>query len=408
MSGVTGFPSILHEWVEAKYVQIVHNKGEIKFWNGSKITLAHCQYEKDVEKYRGAEIGALLIDEGTHFTETIYRFLRGRLRLGALEIPEKYAGQFPRILIGSNPGSIGHAWIKASFIDPAQPMVIVRQSKAEGGMLRQFIPARLDDNPTLLQTDPDYEDRLAGLGNPALIKALRDGDWNIVAGGMFDGEIWSPKHQQVEPFEIPKSWRIDRGFDWGSSKPYAVAYFAESDGTTATMADGSQRTFPRGSIFVISEIYGWNGKPNEGVRSTAAAIAVKVRAHDRSMGRFVHPGPADSAIFTVENGNCMADDMLRAPNFIRWTRADKSPGSRKNGWDAMRKYLENSIKKPNEMPGLYIFTTCVHTIRTIPGLPRDENKDGDIDTDAEDHIADVIRYRVSAKKNTVTVAPLHI
>jgi hypothetical protein len=405
MSGVTGFPALLHEWVEAGHVQIVHNKGEIKFWNGSKITLAHCQYEKDVEKYRGAEIGALLIDEGTHFTETIYRFLRGRLRLGALKIPEKYAGMFPRILIGSNPGSIGHGWIKASFIDPAEPMEIVRQSKAEGGMMRQFIPARLDDNPTLLETDPDYEDRLAGLGNAMLIKALRDGDWNIVSGGMFD-DVWDAKTQQLEPFELPKQWTLDRAFDWGSSRPFATLWFAESDGSTVTLADGTERTFPRGSIFIVSEYYGTNGKPNEGLRLHATEIARNIRARDLEFGRLVKPGPADNSIFDTQNGMCIADDMAKAPHYIRWTRSDKSPGSRKNGWDLMRKMLKQSMG--NELPGLYIFTTCRHVIRTIPVLPRDETKDGDLDTDAEDHLADVIRYRVSAKKRLLQTSELHI
>jgi hypothetical protein len=405
MSGVTGFPSLLHEWVEAKHVQIVHNKGEIRFANGSKITLAHCQYEKDVEKYRGAEIGALLIDEGTHFTESIYRFLRGRLRLGALKVPERYKGLFPRILIGSNPGSIGHGWIKASFIDPAPPMEIVQQPKSEGGMRRQFIPARLDDNPTLLETDPDYEDRLAGLGRPELIKAMRDGDWNIVAGGMFD-DVWDEKRQILEPFSPPASWRCDRAFDWGSSKPFACLWFAESDGTDAVMADGARRSFPRGSIFIISEYYGSNGKPNEGLRMTGSEIARNIRMRDNEMRRVIHPGPADNSIYNVENGHCIADDMAKAPHFIRWTRSDKSPGSRKNGWDIMRKMLQQAIT--GELPGLYVFSTCRHTIRTLPVLPRDDTKDGDLDTQAEDHIADVVRYRVSAKRKTMTVTGLPI
>jgi hypothetical protein len=279
--------------------------------------------------------------------------------------------------------------------------------KKEGGMLRQYISAKLDDNPTLLETDPDYVDRLEGLGNPALVKAMRDGDWNIVAGGMFD-DVWSAKHQQLAPFEIPKSWRVDRSFDWGSSKPFATIWFAESDGTTATLADGTQRTFPRGSVFLISEYYGWNGKPNEGLRMTGSAIAAKIREYDMALRRVVHPGPADSSIYDVQNGVCIADDMARAPSFVRWTRADKSPGSRKNGWDLMRKMMENAIKHPTEKPGLYIFDTCQQTIRTVPVLPRHATIDGDLDSDAEDHIADVIRYRVSKKKTTVTVTALHI
>ena len=206
-------------------------------------------------------------------------------------------------------------------------MSLHRMDKKEGGMLRQYIPAKLDDNVTLVQTDPEYLERLEGLGDPALIKAMRDGDWNIVAGGMFD-DVWDAKAQQLTPFEIPRTWRCDRSFDWGSSKPFATLWFAESDGSSVRLADGSERNFPRGSIFLISEWYGWNGKPNEGLRMTNVAIAQGVRERDLAMKRTVHPGPADNSISDVINGTSAADEMARAPNYIRWTKSDKSPGSR--------------------------------------------------------------------------------
>jgi hypothetical protein len=62
----------------------------------------------------------LLIDEITHLTETMYRFLRGRLRQVGLEIPEhfeqQYTGMFPRIMVSGNPGNIGHLWVKKAWI----------------------------------------------------------------------------------------------------------------------------------------------------------------------------------------------------------------------------------------------------------------------------------------------------
>ena len=73
--------------------------------------------------------------------------------------------------------------MKAAFIDMAPPMQIMTMAPGEGGMTRQFIPARLEDNPTLLNQDPDYEARLEGLGDVSLVRALRHGDWDIVAGG---------------------------------------------------------------------------------------------------------------------------------------------------------------------------------------------------------------------------------
>lgn len=407
MEGVTGFPALLDEWIGSGLVKINWSKLFIEFWNGSKIHLCHCQYEKDVTKYQGAEIHVLLVDELTHFTEKIYRYLRGRCRMGGLKLSQALAGKFPRIICGANPGGVGHNWVKATFIDIAKPYEVVRQPKSEGGMLRQYIPARLEDNPTLLQNDPDYADRLEGLGNAALVKAMRDGDWNIVAGGMFD-DVWSEPRHSIAPFDIPAGWRIDRAFDWGSSKPFSVGWWAESDGTEATMRDGTKRTFPKGTLFRIAEWYGWNGKPNEGLRMLAVEVARGIVKNERDIGIAgrVKSGPADSAIFDTQNGVCIADDMERAG--VKWEKADKGPGSRKNGWERMRKMLKAALQHPMEYPGLLVFDTCRQFIRTVPVLPRDERNTDDIDTDAEDHVADEARYRCTMPNRTATVTPLRL
>lgn len=407
MEGPSGFPALLAEFIAAGHVKINWSKNFIEFWNGAKIHLCHCQYEKDVTKYQGAEIHVLMIDELTHFTDKIYRYLRGRCRLGGLKIPAKFLGRFPRIIAGSNPGGVGHNWVKAAFIDGAKPMQIAQQPKQEGGMLRQYIPARLDDNPTMQESDPDYADRLEGLGNPALVRAMKMGDWNIVAGGMFD-DVWSEPRHVLPPFKIPSSWRIDRSFDWGSSKPFSVGWWAESDGTEATLNDGTKRTFPRGSIFRIGEWYGWNGKPNEGCRMLAVEIARGIPKMESDIGIAgrVKPGPADSAIYDTQNGVCIADDMARAG--VRWEKADKSPGSRKNGWERLRKMLKSALAETPEEPALYVFDTCRHFIRTVPVLPRDEKIPDDVDSDAEDHVADETRYRVLMPKRTATVENLRM
>lgn len=400
MEGPSSFPVLLADWVQSKAVKINGSDNSIEFWNGSKIFLNHCQYEKDKYKYQGAEIHVLLIDELTHFTDSIYRYLRGRVRLAGLNIPDQYKGKFPRVICGSNPGGVGHHWVKAAFVDQG-PMVTVRQDKTEGGMLRQYIPAKVDDNPTLLRDDPDYLDRLEGLGNPALVKAMKSGDWNIVDGGMFD-DIWSDKHHVLKPFKIPKTWRVDRSFDWGSSKPFSVGWWAESDGSEVELPDGTKRNFPRGTLFRINEWYGCSGKANEGLKLLALDIAKGILEREKNMGLTVYAGPADNSIFDTQDGHCIADNMASAG--VRWERSDKNPGSRVNGWELMRQRLSESRKHPMEKPGLFVFDTCRHFLRTVPTLARDEKKTDDIDTDSEDHIADEARYRISAPRRTVTTS----
>lgn len=407
MEGHTGFPSLLAEWIEAKHVRINWSKNFIEFWNGAKIHLCHCQHEKDVTKYQGAQIGVLMIDELTHFTDKIYRYLRARCRLGGLKIPKQYAGRFPRVLCGSNPGGIGHNWVKASFIDGAPPMTAREVPEDEGGMLRQYIPARLSDNPSMAESDPSYATKLRGLGDPALIRAMENGDWDIVAGGMFD-DVWTLSKHTLKPFPIPESWRVDRSFDWGSSKPFSVGWWAESDGTEATLGDGTKRTFPRGTLFRIAEWYGWNGRANEGLKMSDSGIATGIVQRETELGIAgrVKPGPADSSIFDETNGDSPAKIQERRK--VRWEKADKSPGSRRRGWQLLRGRLLASKAERMEEPGLFVFDTCRQFIRTVPTLPRDSRDPDDVDTDAEDHVGDEVRYRVLADKRVTSVTQLRM
>lgn len=401
MTGPSGLPAMLADWAKAGFVKFNDSKGWVQFKNGSMIHLCHAQYAKDVFTFQGAEIHVLMIDELTHWASEMYTYLRGRVRLGGLQVPERFKGQFPRVLTGANPGGIGHNWVKAGFVDGAPPMEIRQMPDEDGGMRRQYIPARLSDNPT--QEQREYQSRLAGLGNQALVRAMLDGDWNIVSGGMFD-DVWHEPTHVLKPFSIPDSWRIDRAFDWGSSKPFSVGWWAESDGTEAVMHDGSKRTFPRGTIFRISEWYGWNGRPNEGLKMSDAGIADGIVKHqaDMKIASRIHPGPADSSIFDETNGDSPA--KIQERHKVRWEKADKTPGSRKRGWQLIRGRLQACRTERMEEPGLFVFDTCRQFIRTFPVLPRSERDPDDVDTDAEDHIGDETRYRVLETKRTASAS----
>ena len=236
----------------------------------------------------------------------------------------------------------------------------------------------------------------AANGRRDLIKAWRHGEWDIVAGGMFD-DLWRPNCHILPPFPIPSSWRVDRAFDWGSSKPFSVGWWAESDGTEAP----NGQIYPRGTLFRIMEFYGWNGQPNQGLKMLARHIAKKIVVQEKQMrdsglvSRLIEPGPADASIFNADNGVCIADDMVQCG--IRWHRADKSPGSRKTGAEKLRARLTASCRLPMEDAGIFIFDRCRQWIRCVPVLPRDPLDNDDIDTNAEDHNYDETRYRLLQK-----------
>lgn len=400
MEGPTSLPVVLAPLISLKLCSIDHGKGIIKFANGARIFLCHCQHEKNVTNYQGAEIHLLLIDELTHFTESIYRYLRGRCRLGSWKPPKQLRGAFPRILNGSNPGGIGHNWVKESFVNAAEPLKVWQTPKDEGGMLRQYIPAQLKDNPTMELNDPNYEERLYGLGDPALVQAMLDGNWDIVSGGALD-DVWDAIRQIIPPFDIPPEWHVNRAFDWGSTAPFSVGWWAMSNGEDAQMKDGSWRYFPAGTIIRINEWYGWNGKANQGCKMLAVDVAKGIKERERSMRCRVHQGPADSAIFAKQNGNCIADDM--ASEGVLWNAADKGPGSRVNGLEKVRAMLKAAKQDRPEEAGMYSFSHCIHFTRTMPVLPRSEVNREDVDSASEDHTYDESRYRANSPVITTTM-----
>lgn len=379
--GVGSFFMLLAPWIQSKLVSFKGDKNYFKFWNNSQINLCHCQHEKDLLDYQGAEIHVLMIDELTQWPKDFYQYLRGQVRIGGLQVPPELKDLFPRIIAGANPGGIGHNWVRAAFIDLLQPYEMKQMEKKEGGLIRQYIPAKLEDNPTILENDPGYENRLEGMGTPAMVKAMRWGIWDIVAGGAID-DLWDPEKHVIPAFEIPPTWRVRRSLDWGDSKPYSVGWWAEADGSEVLINDRPRFFYPKSKIRV-AEDYGWNGNPNEGCRRLPAEVGRRIKEIEKNLSfkNQIRPGPADSSIFNSDRP--IADDMAKVG--VRWTMSDKRPGSRVAGLKQLRTMLSAGLKSPMEEPGIFIFDTCRHFIRTVPVLPRDPKNMDDVETLAEDH-----------------------
>jgi len=310
----------------------------------------------------------------------------------------------------TNPYGVGHNWVKQRFIDPAGPGQIVK-------ITRDVFNPRIGERESITKTQvrlfgsykenvylsPEYILELESITDPNKRRAWLWGDWDITSGGMFD-DVWSSQFNIVDPFPIPPEWRIFRSFDWGSSKPFSVGWWAESNGDDVLLPNGQWKSTVRGDLYRIAEWYGWNGVPNTGLRMLATQISKGIIERELKMGYYgrVQPGPADNSINDVENGVCIAQDMARKVTIngkvykgVKFTRSNKSPGSRKNGWEKMRVAIFNAQPDggPRENPGIFAFRNCQDGfIRTVPTLPRDVKDPDDVDTDAEDHVADEVRY----------------
>ncbi len=360
------------------------------FPNGATIKLRFLQHDKDADLYQGHEYNWMGFDElGNWARSEPLDKLKACLRSGS--------GVKSRLICTFNPGGVGHNWVKRRYIDPIAPGKV---NYLEDGTTRVFIPAKLTDNKLLMKNDPGYKARLkqAAGGREWLLKAWLDGDWDIVAGGALD-DVWKRDKQVLPQFDIPKSWHVDRGFDWGSANPFSVLWFAESDGTECEIA-GEVRSFPRGSVIVCREWYGAKKDTEEGLNLDAREIAVGINTREESYGMDVRPGPADNSIHDVSNGNCIATDM--ADEDVRWTRSDKGPGSRKAGLNKIRTMLKEATKDHPEKPCLYIMENCTRLISHLPILARDDKDIEDIDTHQPDHDYDVLRYRTNKKAPPVT------
>ena len=209
------------------------------FPSSASITFGYLQTERDKYRYQGSELQFIGFDELTQFMETMYRYLISRARRA------KGVAVSPRIRSTSNPGGIGHAWVRARFIDDA----------TRGA--RTFVPARLEDNPYL--DAAEYERSLAEL-DPITRAQLRTGDWDVrPAGGLFD-------RADFVVLDAPPTDVIARVTRWD----FAATEAADGTDTDATV--GVDMCLTAGGMYVIENVdRSWKGPA--GVEARVRAIA---------------------------------------------------------------------------------------------------------------------------------------
>lgn len=313
----------------------------------------------------------------------------------------------------TNPYGPGHMWVKRRFIDPVEPGQLQRKE------IEVFNP-RTQDRETIVKTTarifgsykenrylaPEYVAELESIKDENKRKAWLWGDWDIVAGGAFD-DVWGTICV-LPRFKVPAGWRVDRSFDWGSSHPFSVGWWAEANGEEATLPDGSTFCPPAGTLIRICEWYGTKEVgTNQGLKLGVAKISKRIKEIEAKLreegwiAKAVRPGPADNQIYDTRQVDEYGEsDSLAAQfeaNGIEWEHSDKSPGSRKNGLQLARDRFEANVG--GEDPGLYATDNCKAFRAIIPVLPRDEDDPDDVDTTSEDHIWDETRYRVLKSSN---------
>jgi hypothetical protein len=282
-----------------------------------------------------------------------------------------------QLILTANPGGPGQQWIRRRYIDPA-PMgrtPLIRKLPNGSEHHYVYIPSRVQDNAILLSNDPTYIDRLYLVGSTALVRAWLDGDWSVVTGAFFD--CWSPMKHILRPFTIPRHWTRFTSFDWGSAKPFSHGWWAVSDGHHV-----DDRWLPAGAMVRYREWYGAKG-PNAGLGMATGDIANGIAK--REAGEKIDYRVADPACWKVDGGPSHAEQLAQPPHRLIFRRADNS---RVTGWTQMR----DRMMGQDGDPMLFVFSTCIDFIRTVPALQHDITHAEDVDTDGEDHAGDDARY----------------
>ncbi len=333
------------------------------FPNGSTVLFGYCKNEGDTDRYQGTEVDVLFIDEATQLTEQ---------QIGDLNACVRGVSKYPRrTYYTCNPGGKGHGYIKRIFIDREYLSTEYPEDYA-------FIQSLVYDNNVLLESDPEYVRALEALPE-AKRKAWLEGDWNSFIGQVFTEWRNDPAHYQdrlwthvIDDFEIPRDWKIYRGFDWGYSKPFSVGWFA---------VDHS------GRIYRFKEWYGCAKEANTGLQLTVQEVAAKIAEMERTdpalKGRKII-GIADPAIWGSTTGESIEDMMERCGVFF-----NKGDHTRLAG---LMQFHYRLAFDAYGLPMFYCFRSCKQFVRTIPLLIYDEKHVEDIDTELEDHIYDETRY----------------
>jgi phage terminase large subunit len=368
----------LSDWVDRAIrfysgmgAKIVSRPAIITFPSGAIIRTGHLKDDQAYTKYQGHEYQRILIEELTQIPdEKRYLQLIASCR-------STVKGLEPRIFLTTNPGGVGHQWVKKRFVDPAPPNTIFRDKIS--GRTRIFIPATLDDNPVLNEIDPDYIKQLDALkdNDYELYKAWRHGDWNTFAGQFFK-EFRTDLHV-CPPFIPKKGLYIVGGMDWGRTRPFAFYLTALQKKVFGDVK------FHRAWTFF--EVTGTDKTPKE----WAEIIKEKMKFFDLSPD-IINSIQADPAIFTKgqDNSISIADQFLREGIRLK-------PGSndRIGGWENMHNWLSIA---PDGAPYWMITENCHELITNLPSLVHDENRVEDVDTEGPDDQADAIRYALKSLK----------
>ncbi len=360
------------------YSSYNESKHVVTWLNGSTTRFGYCAAEHDVYQYQGAEYLFIGVDELTHFTLRQWQFLTSRNRCA---VP----GTFPCMAGATNPGNIGHAWVKSLWVT-REPAAGMERPEEYNPADYDFVAARLEDNP-IYANDKNYRKTLEALPGD-LKRAFLDGSWDVFAGQYFD-RFDAQKHvRRAEDIEWKPWWPRWISIDWGFEHPAAAYWHAQ----TASGEGG------RSSVATYREFVTRRTSPRDLAAEIVARSVGAGESRERIDAIYLSPDAfargTDEASIAEQMG-----DVFAAAGLPRPVPADND---RVGGWMLMYQMLD---------AGEWTITSnCTELIGVLPVLVRDSARVEDVEKMDGDDAADAARYglktRYSAQRNGMVRPPI--
>jgi len=333
-------------------------------YGNAQIVMTAVQRAEMLDAFQSQQFTEISLEEAPNFP-FIDRMI-DKLK-GSLRSPH---GVPCRFFLTGNPGGPGANIIKYMFIKP-DPEGLGKPQYDETDWSSVFIKSTIDDNQILCENDPNYVNRLKAIKDTALREAWLNGNWDVFIGQAFD---FSVQYHVIEPIPLPKYVPVYMTFDWGYGAPFSVGWW---------WVDSDNR------IYRFAEWYGWNGKPNQGLRITDSEIAKGIIDREKRLGIYdrITKRYAGHDCFNKKpsyekggQGPSTYEEFKKLNLKLTKIYPDKAT--------KMKQFRERLLVPAGGMPMMVVYNTCQRFIETIPALCLDEEDVEILDTDQEDHVYD--------------------
>ena len=345
-------------------------KNTWRFKSGALLRFRHMESENDFQRYMGWNLSWLGFDELPNWASMrAYHNMKSRLRGPAVD---------KRIRATGNPGGRCHAEIRDYFQIGSHPHGYFPIRSHKANTTRMFIPAKVRDNVIGLSQDPGYMARLEGLGDPELVRAWKEGDWNAIVGAYF--AMYSRQACEVEPFAIPEGWGVFTGGDYGEENPCWWGIAAVDYDNDVWIVDEYHRAGAGGADHA------------RGIRAMVDNCPFIRDAQPR-----MHLAPADmwTSRKPGEASQAMAPQDSFTKQGLHLTRANME---RVNGWRNLKDllYPQLNITSLKLRPRIHFFRGRTEELQSsLASVQRDPNNAEDVLKGGNDHPADGLRYIIN-------------